>query len=54
MGGRVAEQLSKQHNHIRDKVVDRLSVYGAENVSSGASSDIQNATRVARDMVKVR
>ncbi|KAF8746143.1 hypothetical protein AX14_000189 [Amanita brunnescens Koide BX004] len=36
MGGRVAEQL----------------IYGAENVSSGASSDIQNATRVARDMVK--
>ncbi|KAK2466919.1 hypothetical protein APHAL10511_001177 [Amanita phalloides] len=36
MGGRVAEQL----------------IYGADNVTSGASSDIRNATRVARNMVK--
>ncbi|KAF8628321.1 hypothetical protein AX15_003868 [Amanita polypyramis BW_CC] len=36
MGGRVAEQL----------------VYGTENVTSGASSDIRHATRVARSMVK--
>ncbi|KAF8350711.1 ATP-dependent peptidase [Amanita rubescens] len=36
MGGRVAEQL----------------IYGAENVTSGASSDIRHATRVARNMVK--
>ncbi|KAH9946143.1 ATP-dependent metallopeptidase Hfl [Epithele typhae] len=36
MGGRVAEEL----------------IYGPENVSSGASSDIQKATRTARAMVK--
>jgi hypothetical protein len=30
-----------------------LSVYGSENVSSGASSDIRSATRTAEDMVKV-
>jgi len=35
MGGRVAEEL----------------VFGGENVSSGASSDIQNASRIARNMV---
>jgi ATP-dependent Zn protease len=54
MGGRVAEQLSKQHNLLRNKMADGLLVYGEENVSSGASSDIQRATQVARNMVKVR
>ena len=55
MGGRVAEQLSKQYTLLRDNVmIDRRPVYGAENVTSGASSDIRHATRVARNMVKVR
>ncbi|KAH6918588.1 ATP-dependent peptidase [Coprinopsis sp. MPI-PUGE-AT-0042] len=36
MGGRVAEEL----------------IYGTENVSSGASSDIRSATRTAQNMVK--
>ncbi|KAK0197114.1 ATP-dependent peptidase [Armillaria mellea] len=36
MGGRVAESL----------------IYGPENVTSGASSDIQNATSIAQSMVK--
>jgi hypothetical protein len=34
-------------------LTDLLSVYGKENVSSGASSDIQKATKTAESMVKV-
>lgn len=36
MGGRIAEEI----------------IYGEDNISSGASSDIQNATRTAHNMVK--
>jgi len=32
---------------------DYLTVYGVENVTSGASSDIRKATRTAQAMVKV-
>ena len=37
-----------------DMELTGITVYGAENVSSGASSDIKNATSTATNMVKVR
>ena len=56
MGGRVAEELSTCP--FTDQVYQFFSmiclVYGYENVTSGASSDIKNATRTAQSMVKVR
>jgi ATP-dependent metalloprotease len=57
MGGRVAEGLSK--NAFRYMAYLKLTigifpeVYGPENVTSGASSDIMKATRTATAMVKV-
>ena len=57
MGGRVAEELSKSffaHSLVYPLLlVSLLSVYGSENVSSGASSDIKQATKTAEAMVKV-
>lgn len=58
MGGRVAEELSEQivTTHNRNGVLpisDIHLVYGYENVTSGASSDIRAATRTAEAMVKV-
>ncbi|KAL8855100.1 MAG: hypothetical protein Q9221_000006 [Calogaya cf. arnoldii] len=45
-----AELLSQIDVAMGGKVAEEL-VYGADNVTSGASSDIQNATSVARHMV---
>ena len=55
MGGRVAEELSKDHDaiYIYELIYALAIVYGPENVTSGASSDIQNATQTAQAMVKV-
>jgi ATP-dependent metalloprotease len=57
MGGRVAEELSEHGRHSCRQTIDITFsfpvVYGAENVTSGASSDIMNATRTAQAMVKV-
>ena len=61
MGGRVAEELSTFSYCILlfavfltvALVIPSLLVYGPENVTSGASSDLQHATRTARAMVKV-
>ena len=57
MGGRVAEELSKSFLALSLVfpllLVSLLSVYGSENVSSGASSDIKRATKTAEAMVKV-
>ena len=62
MGGRVAEELSSlslwhvSHVYYGSPVWSMPSsrpVYGPENVTSGASSDLQHATRTARAMVKV-
>lgn len=55
MGGRIAEEMSRwsprerfvTHNHV-----PHLLVYGKENVTSGASSDIRAATNISRRMVK--
>jgi ATP-dependent Zn protease len=55
MGGRVAEELSTFH--VVPGCLYKLTlppVYGAENVTSGASSDIKHATDTATRMVKVR
>jgi ATP-dependent metalloprotease len=54
MGGRAAEELSKS---IRDRFSNLLieipAVYGKENITSGASSDLENATYTARTMIRV-
>jgi ATP-dependent metalloprotease len=57
MGGRVAEHLSEAYSRgavCHGLTVNRFTiVYGPENVTSGASSDIMKATRTATAMVKV-
>jgi hypothetical protein len=57
MGGRVAEQLGAFTPTVLGELFnfsfDCFSVYGSENVTSGASSDIRRATRTAQAMVKV-
>jgi len=59
MGGRVAEEISELLSHafhifvIWSLLTPSGIVYGAENVTSGASSDIRKATRTAQAMVKV-
>ncbi|CDO68314.1 hypothetical protein BN946_scf184799.g41 [Trametes cinnabarina] len=60
MGGRVAEELGALYDirynffSTADRYIPCMlvSVYGPENVTSGASSDLQHATRTARAMVK--
>ena len=60
MGGRVAEGLGACYHGCRHTFTSptadgsSFAVYGPENVTSGASSDLQHATRTARAMVKVR
>ena len=53
MGGRVAEELGMGKFIVCYLRSDLASAYGAENVTSGASSDITKATHIARSMVKV-
>lgn len=54
MGGRVAEELSEMTVFSDDyHFGSRRPVYGAQHVTSGASSDIQGASDLARSMVKV-
>ena len=57
MGGRVAEELSEfsLHAYILSSSNDPiLAVYGTDNVTSGCSSDLRQATNIATEMVKVR
>jgi ATP-dependent Zn protease len=57
MGGRVAEEISRfsaLYDYYRiGTEVGLVLVYGADGVTSGASSDLQRATQVASAMVKV-
>jgi len=55
MGGRAAEELSKSlRNHSSNLLIEVPAVYGKENITSGASSDLENATYTARTMIRVR
>jgi ATP-dependent metalloprotease len=53
MGGRVAEELSTYQLGSFLIFAHTFAVYGPENVTSGASSDIRHATDTATRMVKV-
>lgn len=55
MGGRVAEELSETNNpSLLLHFLTFFAVYGPDSVTSGASSDIRQATLTATKMVKVR
>jgi len=62
MGGRVAEELSRWNSSERILSYHGLTfflllfyaVYGPQNVTSGASSDLRHATSTANAMVKVK
>lgn len=54
MGGRAAEELSKLLLYHRRTYSQKRIVYGKENITSGASSDLENATHTARTMIRVR
>ena len=55
MGGRVAEELSLFSYYAGSFccLTVAFSVYGSDNVTSGASSDLRRATSVAQSMVRV-
>ena len=54
LGGRVAEELSMSPCNIELGLnTDQAQVFGSENVTSGASSDLKHATGLATRMVKV-
>jgi ATP-dependent metalloprotease len=55
MGGRVAERMGKVLTLSVFSIyqIRCSAVYGPDNVTSGASSDIKQATRTATAMVKV-
>lgn len=55
MGGRVAEELSELLISFASVVLSSSNpvVYGADGLTSGASSDIRAATQTADAMVKV-
>lgn len=59
MGGRVAEELGGLNSLGRVQLDQELTcsiphtVYGPQNVTSGASSDLRHATNTANAMVKV-
>ena len=56
MGGRVAEELSGCKPSEKIPCIDSPifhAVYGPQNVTSGASSDLRHATSTANAMVKV-
>lgn len=54
MAEELSERLSPCTLVIFDPPFFQSLVYGPQNVTSGASSDIRSATRTAQAMVKVR
>lgn len=54
MGGRMAEELGASLVCASRETAHLCVVYGPESVTSGCSSDLQNATNIAKAMVRVR